>query len=225
ETKSIVKQIYNEDLEYKTGKQVIYSDLGFIILYQLIENVTQTAFEQFVDEVIFSPLEMNATGFNPSNDAHKFAAKEYSKQLNDYKKGIVHDENAETMGGISGHAGLFSTINDLENFASMVENNGVFNGKTILSAATLNLSKRNFTPFASEYRGLGWILNNQIHSSCGNLFSEKSYGHTGFTGTSIWFDPDIKLHVILLTNRVHYGRKRHIIRLRPRLHKLIRSYC
>ena len=87
----------------------------------------------------------------------------------------------------------------------------------------LNWSRNNYTSFDSEHRGLGWILKSAAFSSCGDFFSPSSYGHTGFTGTSIWFDPEIKLHVILLTNRVHFGRQDHILRLRPRLHNIIRS--
>ena len=106
----------------------------------------------------------------------------------------------------------------------MIENKGVFNGKRILSQSSIDLSRRNFSPFDSEFRGIGWILKSPSSSSCGDFFHEDSYGHTGFTGTSIWFDPSIKLSIILLTNRVHYGRKDPIIRLRPRLHNIIRSH-
>lgn len=218
-----IDRICSEPLISKVGERVIYSDLGLILLYKIIEIVTEEKFEDLVKKEIFDPLQMKETGFNLNISHDRFAATEYSEKLNYYKIGVVHDENAESMGGISGHAGLFSTIKDLANYTSMIENEGVFQGKRILSSASLLLARENFTPFDEEYRGLGWMLKSKNNSSCGDLFSKKSYGHTGFTGTSIWFDPEIKLHVILLTNRVHLGRKEAIIRLRPRLHNLIRA--
>lgn len=222
-TTEIVDSIYEQELAYPVGKKVVYSDLGFIILYKVIEKITGVAFEDYVRREIFKPLGMLETGFNPSFPTERYAATEYSDKLQAYKCGIVHDDNTESMGGISGHAGLFSTIGDLKKYASMIENNGIYKGRRILSEAVLDLSRENYTLFADEYRGLGWILKSPTLSSCGDLFSTSSYGHTGFTGTSIWFDPSIDLHVILLTNRVHFGRKPPIIRLRPRLHHIIRS--
>ncbi|KMK75096.1 serine hydrolase domain-containing protein [Alkalihalobacillus pseudalcaliphilus] len=219
----IMESIYAEELVAPLGKQVIYSDLGFITLYQIIEKISGVPFEQFVHEELLLPLEMNETGFHLGYEKWRYAATEYSDELREYKQGIVHDDNTESMGGISGHAGLFSTVTDLTNFAEMIEQGGYFRGKRIVSEQLLDLSKKNYTPFDSEYRGLGWILKSPYFSSCGDLFSESSFGHTGFTGTSIWFDPEIDLRVILLTNRVHFGRKDPIIRLRPRLHNLIRT--
>ncbi|MET3698299.1 serine hydrolase domain-containing protein [Bacillus oleivorans] len=222
-TEQIVDRINKQELVAPIGERVIYSDLGIITLYQVIEKITGDRFEQYVKKQIFEPLQMTETGFNPAFNENRYAATEYSEKLKDYKKGIVHDDNTESMGGISGHAGLFSTVNDLANFAAMIESNGVFQGKRIISEEAVELSRKNFTPFDSEFRGLGWILKSPTYSSCGDFFSNRSYGHTGFTGTSIWFDPEIKLHVILLTNRVHYGRKDPILRLRPRLHNIIRT--
>lgn len=223
-TQQIINRIYNQSLEYRPGDKVVYSDLGLIMLYKIVETITSESFVDFVAREIFTPLEMEETGFNPSFAKEQYAVTEYSEKLKAYKTGIVHDENTESMGGISGHAGLFAPVQDLAKYAQMIENNGVYHGKQILSEAGLHLSRKNFTPFGEEYRGLGWILKGPTHSSCGDYFSDRSYGHTGFTGTSIWFDPDIDLHVILLTNRVHFGRKPAILRLRPRLHNIIRSY-
>lgn len=217
------QEIYQESLTFKPGTKVVYSDLGFMLLYKIVETVTETPFAEFVEEIIFAPLGMKDTQFNPTENLSRYAATEYDEELSDYKCGIVHDENAEALGGISGHAGLFSTISDLEKFALMIENNGSYQGNKILSAASLQTARKNFTPFAEEYRGLGWMVKSKALASCGDFFSDKSYGHTGFTGTSIWFDPEIDLHVILLTNRVHFGRTPEIIRLRPRLHNIIRA--
>ena len=223
-TEKIVDSICAEKLEFPIGSKVTYSDLGLIILYQIIEAVTGGDIGDFLREEIFHPLEMYETGFNPKFDRARYAPTEYSEVLSDYKYGIVHDENTEAMGGISGHAGLFSTITDLQNYVSMIEHGGLYKGKQILSSSSIKLSRKNFSPFDSEYRGLGWMLKSPTLSSCGDLFSAESYGHTGFTGTSIWVDPEADLSVILLTNRVYYGRKPHMIRLRPRLHNIIRAY-
>jgi CubicO group peptidase (beta-lactamase class C family) len=219
----IVEEICNEKLEAPVGKQIIYSDLGLILLYKIIEKIVGEKFEDFARKEIFAPLEMELTTFNPTYPKEWFAATEFCKLRSEYKRGIVHDENAETMSGVSGHAGLFSTVQDVAKFASMIENDGIYNEKRILSKALIDQTRENYTPFDKEYRGLGWMLQNHRGSSCGDLFSGRSYGHTGFTGTSIWFDPAISLHVILLTNRVHFGRTDHILRIRPRIHNLIRS--
>lgn len=219
----ILECICNQSLENAIGSKVIYSDLGLITLYHVIEKITGERFEDHVGSEIFMPLGMMETSFNPAFDKNRYAVTEYSEKLQGYKVGIVHDENTESMGGISGHAGLFSTVQDMAKFARMIEQNGVWDGKRILSEAALQLSRKNYTSFDKEYRGLGWILKSPTYSSCGEYFSDASYGHTGFTGTSIWFDPEIELHVILLTNRVHFGRNPAILRLRPRLHNLIRG--
>ncbi|WP_141603992.1 serine hydrolase domain-containing protein [Terrilactibacillus laevilacticus] len=221
---NVLNEIYDETLIAPIGSKVIYSDLGFIVLYKLIETITGKSFTDYITRNLFSPLGMNHTCFNPLFSKRDYAATEYSQTIKDYKRGSVHDEKAEVMGGISGHAGLFSTMEDLIKFSTMIEGNGDYNGKRFLSKSVLELARKNYTPFDDEYRGLGWALKSSYGTSCGDLFSSHSYGHTGFTGTSIWFDPDIGLKVILLTNRVHLGRDLGFVRLRPRLHNLIRSY-
>ncbi|WP_010677292.1 serine hydrolase domain-containing protein [Bacillus timonensis] len=222
-TEQIIERIFDEKLVASTGEKVMYSDLGFILLYKIIEKVIEEDFQTFLKRELFEKLHMSETSFQPNYERERFAATEFSEALQDHKHGIVHDDNTESMGGVSGHAGLFSTISDLANFASMIENNGLFQGSRILTERSIAISRENFTPFSSEHRGLGWMLKSPAFSGCGDLFSTFSYGHTGFTGTSIWFDPDIQLHVILLTNRVHFGRKDPILRLRPRLHNLIHA--
>ena len=220
----VLNEIFTDENEIPVGSKVVYSDLGFITLYKIVEEVTGIEFSKFVSEEIFSPLEMTETGFNPSFPESRYAATEFSEDIDDYKRGIVHDENTHAMGGVSGHAGLFSTVGDLSKFAEMIEQGGIYKGKRLLSERSLEIARENYTPWDTEHRGLGWHLQSPNFSPCGDYFSEGSYGHTGFTGTSIWFDPEINLRVILLTNRVHFGRKPHIIRLRPRLHNIVRSY-
>jgi CubicO group peptidase (beta-lactamase class C family) len=221
-TEQILERICDEQLVAPIGTQVIYSDLGFILLYKIIELVTSESFQDFVDREVFKVLGMKNTLFRPTDLANA-AATEFCPKRNQYKLGIVHDDNTDSMGGISGHAGLFSTAEDLSKFSRMIENNGGYEGGRLFSESLLKFTKLNHTPFAHDYRGLGWQLQHPLNASCGEIFSAQSYGHTGFTGTSIWFDPEINLHVILLTNRVHYGRQDWILRLRPLLHNLIRS--
>lgn len=223
-TDEVMEKIYDEPLAYPSGHKVVYSDLNFITLYKVAGAVTGENFERFIAREVFMPLEMHETGFNPSFAKVRYAATEYNESLQAYKCGVVHDENAEAMDGVSGHAGLFSTMTDLQKFALMIENGGTYKGKRILSEAVLAMSRKNYTPFDSEYRGLGWVIKSPVYASCGDLFSDKACGHTGFTGTSMWFDPEAELHVILLTNRVHFGRHPHMNRLRPRLHNIIRSH-
>ncbi|MDQ0178335.1 serine hydrolase domain-containing protein [Bacillus chungangensis] len=221
----IIEKICQEPLQHQIGEKVIYSDLNFILLSSIVELVANISFAAFVKEKIFAPLGMHETSFNPTFVKTRYAATAYSEKHETYKQGIVHDDNAEVLGGISGHAGLFSTIKDLAAYAEMIENDGIYQGKRMISKAAIALSRENFTAFDTEYRGIGWIIKNDADiSSCGDLFSGSSYGHTGFTGTSIWFDPEIKLHIILLTNRVHMKNTDAILRLRPRLHNLIRAY-
>lgn len=220
----IIERICADTLVEEPGKRVIYSDLGFILLARIIEEISQQSFESFVDQYIFKPLDMKETGFNLSLPKERFAATVYSDELHDFKYGIVHDENAEAIGGVSGHAGLFSTLNDLTKFASMIENEGAYNQKGILDKSVLDLARTNFTPYDREGRGLGWQLQSEGALASGDLLSRQTYGHTGYTGTSIWFDPLSKITVILLTNRVHAKNQNGILRLRPRLHNLIHSH-
>ncbi|WP_026691307.1 serine hydrolase domain-containing protein [Alteribacter aurantiacus] len=220
----VIERIYQEKLEAPIGEQVIYSCLGFILLYKIVETITGERFDRFVEREVFEPLEMTESGFNPDFPRERYAATEYSEYLNDYKHGVVHDDNAEWMGGVSGNAGLFSTVGDLQKIVSMFEQDGVFRGKRLLSPVTTRLARENLTSFAPQHRGLGWDMKSPALSSCGDFFSDKSYGHTGYTGTSLWIDPEAELSVILLTNRVHFGREKPIVRLRPLLHNIVRAH-
>ena len=217
----IIHYIGTAKMDAPAGTQVVYSDTGFILLKKIVEEAAKMEFTSFLQQEIFTPLQMNHTMFNPTFPKDCYAATEYSAEIQGYKCGEVHDENTYYMGGISGHAGLFSTVDDLKHFAEMIENNGFYQGKQLLKEETVIHSKQRFTMDPSEYRGLGWQLKGDGYNACGDLFSEKSYGHTGFTGTSIWFDPREALYVILLTNRVHLGRHRHILSIRERVHTLV----
>jgi CubicO group peptidase (beta-lactamase class C family) len=220
----LVDLILNERPLHPPGTKVVYSDIGLILLYLIIESVTGEAFDTYLKRELFEPLEMAETGFCPTFAETRYAVTEFSEQHQAYKAGIVHDEKAELMQGVSGHAGLFSTVHDVANYAEMIRQKGVFKGRRIISRAAIELSSRNFTPYDQEFRGLGWLLRNpSSFMFSGDYVSEQSFGHTGFTGTSLLFEPEQDLQVIFLTNRVHFGRTEHILQIRPRLHNLIIS--
>ena len=177
-----------------------YSDLGADILGFVAEAVSGEPLDQFLEEKVYGPLGMNDTHFKPNaQDALRTAPTEIAPPRGYPLRGEVHDENAYALGGVAGHAGLFSTANDLSVFAQMLLNNGEYNGTRIIADSTVTL----FTHRAERgTRALGWDSCDG-NGGCGQYLSERAFGHTGFTGTSIWIDPDRQMFVILLTNRVH----------------------
>ncbi|WP_419959964.1 serine hydrolase domain-containing protein [Psychrobacillus sp. BM2] len=220
-TPEVCADILEEQLSYATDTQVVYSDLGYILLMAVIEKVSGQPLEEYSKQHLFQPLGMMNTGYLPKYERTQYAPTEFLEHLGGHKYGIVHDDNTEFMGGISGHAGLFSTMEDVSNFTDMLENDGMYEGKQILHSEWLRKSRENFTSFSDESRGLGWQLKGRGLSPAGDLMSPTTYGHTGYTGTSFYIDPKRELTVTLLTNRVYFGRHDPIIRLRPRLHNII----
>jgi CubicO group peptidase (beta-lactamase class C family) len=218
----ILSDIYNSELEYETGTKMVYSDLGVITLGKIIEKVTGLTLDKFCKQEIFTPLEMSSTFYNPNDSLKELCA---PTEVDNYWRntliqGEVHDETAAMLGGVAGHAGLFSTANDLHKFLSMIMNGGIYKNKKIINSETIKL----FTQKQSEKnsRGLGWDTKSEKGSSAGNLFSSNSFGHTGFTGTSIWADPEKNIFVVFLTNRVYPSRENtKIISFRPKLHDLV----
>lgn len=210
-------------LEYEPGTRVVYSDLGFILLGGVIEMVAGKTLNEVAEELVFRPLGMRETTFNPEGDLkERAAATEHCKLRGRILRGEVHDENAWFMGGVAGHAGLFSTAMDLAAYAQMWLSGGFF-GARILSPITVKLATRNHTQGLNERRGLGWALNGGP-CSCGDLMSDEAYGHTGFTGTSLWIDPTYDLFVLLLTNRIHPTRESScIVRARRLVHNAVVS--
>lgn len=212
----VIGRIAQETGRKNVEQQVIYSDVNYILLGELIEKVTGISLADYADKNIFQPLRMHNTGFNPSAQLQeKIAATEYRTYLNKHQWGEVHDENALHFGGVSGHAGLFSTAEDLAKFAqSFMKNND-----SIFHEQTKQLAKQSFTEEHEEQRGLGW----QLYSSpsFSGQYLKEGFGHTGFTGTSIWISDERQLAIILLTNRVHFGRSCEIQRFRRIVHNLI----
>lgn len=223
----IIKAISKFPLEYKTGTAVVYSCLGFIVLGRIVEKVAGEPMDRLLAAKVFGPLGMDNTCFNPPHDLReKAAATEYCKWRGRILAGEVHDENAWAMGGVSGNAGLFSQVEDLSVFAEMLLNKGKLRGVSIFSPEAVETMTSDHTNARfSDRRGLGWLIRGSgVKSSSGDLMSQKAFGHTGFTGTSIWIDPELDIFAILLTNRVHLGRSNNAhIRLRPRFHNTVVS--
>ena len=175
-----------------------------ILLALVIERIAGQSFSNFARSNIFSPLGMTQTGFRRAgagSDKRVVPTEVDNSFRRRLVQGEVHDETAYILGGTAGHAGLFSTARDLAQFAFMMVNKGIHNGKPFLKPETIELFTTAIAP-DKHTRALGWDTKSPEGSSAGQFFSRNSYGHTGFTGTSMWIDPDAELFVILLTNRV-----------------------
>lgn len=220
--KDVKQYIYSRELDYEPGTRVVYSDLGLIILGEMISMILDEPLDQAAKHYLFEPLGMKDSQFNPpANLKKRIAATEFRKDLGRYLWGEVHDERAYALGGVSGHAGLFSTVGDLSRYARMWLNEGEIEGTSVFSPLTIRAALRNYTTALNGNRGLGWTLKEDSFDASGDLFSSHSYGHTGFTGTSIWIDPGSDLFVILLTNRVHFGRDYSVVGLRKVFHNAV----
>jgi len=215
-------KIFVEPLEYQPGTKEVYSDLGIILMAEIVERLTGRTLDDLANEYIFKPLAMKDTMFRPPKKLWpSIAPTEFDAN---FRKrlvlGEVHDENAFAIGGVSGHAGLFSTTSDLADFCQMLLNGGAYAHQRILRRATV---AQFTTPqkLSGGTRTLGWAVPTEGGSS-GHYFSAHSFGHTGFTGTSIWIDPDRQLFVVLLTNRVNPTRENQkIAQVRPALHDAV----
>lgn len=205
-----VDEIAAVPLEYEPGTRVVYSDLGFLLLGRLIEVVTGTALDQAVH------ARMRAWGLDDTRycptDVERCAATEWRPELGRHQLGEVHDENAAVLGGVAGQAGLFSTARDLARYGTLF-----LPGR---AGPWRERSRECQTEGLNDRRGLGWQLW-QPGCFASDLSSPGGFGHTGFTGTSLWIDPERMLVIVLLTNRVHFGRLPHILTIRPQVHRLI----
>ena len=196
------------------GEQFVYSDINFFLLGDIVSRVTGESLDKYLTRVVFGPLGLRDTGFLPAKTLlPRIAPTERCAEQDAWPcrrpdaaplRGVVHDPTARRMGGVAGHAGLFSTAHDLQRFARMLINGGELDGVRILSPATV---ARMITPVTlpanAGTRGLGWDIDTSFSSNRGDLFPIGSYGHTGFTGTSLWIDPASKSYVIFLSSRLH----------------------
>ena len=208
-----------EPLESPVGTVVKYSDLGFIMLGRIVAEVTGKPLDEAFGELVAGPLGMTATGFRPVGGAADFAATEANwfddPERQDPKSGVVHDENAESFGGVAGQAGLFGTASDLANY---LRTGWLADDSPILSAATRAEALRCQTEGLDGRRGLGWTLRGDSYDFMSDRWPLSGAGHTGFTGTSLAFDPVSGIWCVLLTNAVLYGRDNRARQLRRSLH-------
>ncbi|PYI57142.1 serine hydrolase domain-containing protein [Paenibacillus flagellatus] len=219
--------VLGQPLEYEPGTKMVYSDLGFITLGAIVSELFGEPLADAARKHVFEPLGMSDTRFLPREELRpRIAATEYDAGLGRHKWGEVHDENAGALGGASGHAGLFSTAADLAKYAAMWLAQGRIGGSgRLLSAAAVEAATRCATPGLAANRGLGWVLKGDPWDASGDLLSPSCYGHTGFTGTSLWMDPAADCFAVLLTNRVHYGRDVSVARLRHCFHNATAAAC
>lgn len=195
-----LQRINAKPLLHRPDERLDYSDWNMMVLQQVVERVAGRPLDSLLAERVYGPLGMRDTGFNPpASRRPRIAPTEVQAFRGGQLWGVVHDENAWAMGGVSGHAGLFSSARDLAVFAQMLLNGGEYGGTRVLRPETVaRWTARQRTDAA---RALGWEMPSP-RSSAGRYFSARSFGHTGFTGTSIWADPEKQLFVVLLTNRV-----------------------
>jgi uncharacterized protein YbbC (DUF1343 family)/CubicO group peptidase (beta-lactamase class C family) len=210
-------------------ERFVYSDINFFLLGEIVKIVSGERLDQYAKAHIFAPLSMTDTMFLPPTSLRARIAP--TERCRDrawpcnvdatdvpFLRGIVHDPTARRMEGVAGHAGLFSTAADLSRFCRMLLNGGTFDGVRILSPATVSRMIEASTPaFMRDVRGLGWDIDSSYSANRGDLFPLGSFGHTGFTGTSLWLDPQSKSYVVFLSNRVHPDGKGDVTALRGRV--------
>ena len=200
------------------GVRFIYSDINFILLGEIVRRVSGQTLPEFTTERVFSPLGMKETMFTPPASLRPRIAPTERLQDGTVLRGVVHDPTSRYMGGVAGHAGLFSTGDDLGRFADMLLGGGRLGTARVFSPLTVEkMSTPQSPPNHPAVRGLGWDIDSPYASNRGELLPVGSFGHTGFTGTSLWIDPATKTWVLLLANSVHPHRRPAIISLRSRV--------
>ena len=201
------------------GTRFIYSDINFILLGEIVRRLSGESLPQFAHDQIYAPLGMSDSLFQPPATLRsRIAPTEIDPDTGQPLRGLVHDPTSRYMGGIAGHAGLFTTGDDLARYALMLLGKGSYNGTHVLSAAVVDKFTEPATPADQPIlRGLGWDIDSPFSSNRGELYPIGSFGHTGYTGTSVWMDPTTNSFVILLTNVVHPHGIKSITSLRARV--------
>jgi uncharacterized protein YbbC (DUF1343 family)/CubicO group peptidase (beta-lactamase class C family) len=183
------------------GTKFVYSDVGFIVLGEVVRRVTGQSINEFSRTNIFEPLDMSETGYLPEESLRQRSATT-EKRDDKWMRGEVHDPRAYLLGGVAGHAGLFSTAGDLSHYAQMMLNEGNYNGRQILSPTTI-VEMRRPRMVGDQRRALGWDSRSKYSTNRGELMSDSAFGHGGFTGNGLWIDPKLNLFVIFLSTRLH----------------------
>jgi len=242
-----IEKICELQLSYEPGTRFVYSDVGFIVAAEIIRRVSGKRLDAFARDNIYSRLGMSDTFFDETElvknlpgilGRKETPGADFSEQFlvwcrqidrtaptenreGRWMRGEVHDPRAYEMGGVAGHAGLCSTADDLAIFCQMILNKGEYNGVRILAPYTVERMVSAQTLPTSQMRGIGWDVNTSYSSNRGDLFPVGTFGHTGFTGTSIWLDPASETLVVLLTNRVHPNGKGDVTRLRSAVASIV----
>src|ERR1051326_2665615 len=229
-----IKRLIKEPLRNPPGTRFTYSDIGFITLGEVVARAGGMPLDQFAQQNIFRPLRMTNTGFRPSAALKSRIAPTEKRRgqlsyLGDtsanvgaegdvWLRGQVHDPTSYRMNGVAGHAGLFSTADDLAIYCQMILNHGSYGGVRILAPLTVaEMTRPRVVSSNGATRGLGWDMNTTFSTNRGDLFPLGSFGHTGFTGTSLWIDPASDMFVVFLSNRVHPDGKGDVGPLRGRV--------
>ena len=233
-----IKRLIKEPLRNPPGTRFVYSDINFIALGEIVHRVGGMPLNQFAQKNIFGPLGMRDTGFTPTASLKMRIAPTEKRRgqlsyLGDsaanagsdgdlWLRGQVHDPTSYRMSGVAGHAGLFSTASDLAIYCQMILNEGQYRGVRVLSPASVaEMTRPRLVNGTGGTRGLGWDINTSFSSNRGELFPLGSFGHTGFTGTSIWIDPASQMFLIFLSNRVHPDGKGDVGPLRGRVASVV----
>lgn len=218
--------------EREPGEQVIYSCTGYMILTQLLQRVTGETLDHLFSTLVTGPGRLRDLLFNPLKERtqglrENIAVTEHCPWRGRWIKGEVHDENSYCLGGIGGNAGLFGTAESVMEFAGLFLSGGLLNGKRILSEGSVRMMTESQTGPLSPKRAFGFLVQD-TDAFAGPCFSSRAFGHTGFTGTSLWIDPELGMEAVILTNRVHHGRFVNIEKIRSfrkRIHTaLVREY-
>ncbi|MGI9455590.1 MAG: exo-beta-N-acetylmuramidase NamZ domain-containing protein, partial [Aeoliella sp.] len=195
------KRIWALKPKTEIGKQFIYTDVGFLVLGEIVHRTTGQNVAQFASENIFQPLGMEDTGFLPRPELRNRVAPTEQRD-GQWLRGEVHDPRAALLGGVAGHAGLFSSASDLALYANMMLSQGTVGDARVLSPQTIAEMTRQ-RDIAGRLRALGWDVRSKYSSNRGEIFSPRAFGHGGFTGTAMWIDPELDLFVIFLSSRLH----------------------
>ncbi|MCX6571124.1 MAG: serine hydrolase [Candidatus Aminicenantes bacterium] len=219
-TADLARMIAEIPKESPVGTRFVYSCLNYITLAHIVQKVTGKTLAEFASEEIFKPLGMTRTFYRPPE---AFLSLCVPTEVIDGLplRGVVHDPLARLQGGVSGNAGLFSTADDLAVFAQMLLNKGEGKGVRVLSPLSVERMTEIYPKVGESGRGLGWDLDSDYATVRGDLFGPASYGHSGYTGTSIWIDPETQTAVVFLTNRVHPDDKGDIIALRSKVANVV----
>ncbi len=221
--RAVIARVCATPLQNAPGSTVVYSDLGFMLVGAIVERLAGRPLAEAIDELVIAPLGATDIGFNPPGPAREhIVCTERDSWRGRLLQGEVHDENCWSMGGISGHAGLFAPAAAVADLGDAYREVGVGRGGRMLSRHAALLATREAAASDDERRGLAWALRTEQRQSCGTRFGPRSFGHTGYTGTSLWVDPDRALVVALLTNRVYFTREpQPIFELRAAVHDAI----